>query len=229
MTFNIQLIELILYLSSGTFALASCVIAAVQIYFHLRNWTSPVQQRLIIRMLLMCPVYAVNSWVGIFLKEYAVYVNTARACYESFVIHAFFTYLMEISGGREELVEYLVKLPEQVGRAFVSYERNLIVFVVETLDSVLLSQVPAWRVRLSNYPVSYLTVVHRAFLRRCRQGTLQYVYVNVIATLVGLILNFFGLFDEGNFRVDRAYLYVTVANNVCVLVCDIPHSPFRVC
>jgi len=48
--------------------------------------------------------------------------------------------------------------------------------------------------------------------------TLQYVFVNVTTTLVGLTLNFFDLLDDGNFRVDRAYLYIAILNNVSVLV-----------
>ena len=110
----IETVETIILIVSGVFALGAFAITVAQMYFYFRNWTNPVQQRLIIRLLLMTPVYAINSWLGIFLKEYAVYVNTLRACYESFVIHSFFTYLMEISGGREELVEYLSKMPRQV-------------------------------------------------------------------------------------------------------------------
>lgn len=112
--------EQLIFIISGCFAAMATFVAMAQAVLHLRNYHDPVQQRLILRLLIMIPVYAVDSWLGIFLKEYAIYLNTLRNCYEAFVIYNFFTYLMEICGGREELVAELTLLPPKVYRCHSS-------------------------------------------------------------------------------------------------------------
>lgn len=56
-----------------------------QIYLHLRSYTVPSEQRYIIRLLLVVPVYAFSSWLSLLLlggHQHHVYLDSLRDCYE---------------------------------------------------------------------------------------------------------------------------------------------------
>ena len=58
----------------------------------------------------------------------------------------------------------------------------------------------------------------RKFLRRIKQGTLQFVLVRPTTALLALVLSMFGLYDEENWGLDSGYIYLTLINNVSVTV-----------
>ena len=56
-----------------------------QIYQYLRWYTNPAEQRWIVRILFIVPIYAFESWLSLlFFKgnHYYVYFNAVRDCYE---------------------------------------------------------------------------------------------------------------------------------------------------
>lgn len=56
-----------------------------QIYQHLRWYTNPQEQRWIVRILFIVPIYAIYSWISLlFFNSEGVYVYffTVRDCYE---------------------------------------------------------------------------------------------------------------------------------------------------
>uniref|UniRef100_A0A7S1LPG2 Uncharacterized protein n=1 Tax=Neobodo designis TaxID=312471 RepID=A0A7S1LPG2_NEODS len=86
---------------AGMCAFTSLVLTSIQIFMHLSVYTSPSQQRYIIRIILMCPIYAIDSFVGLMAYRYATVVNLIRDSYESYVIYMFFRLLMDYLGGEE--------------------------------------------------------------------------------------------------------------------------------
>lgn len=60
-------------------------ITCQQIYHHLRWYTNPQEQRWIVRILFIVPIYATYSWISlIFFNSESVYIYffTVRDCYE---------------------------------------------------------------------------------------------------------------------------------------------------
>lgn len=56
-----------------------------QIYMHLRFYSSPREQRHIVRILFIVPIYAFDSWLSLLFftnDQYYVYFDTVRDCYE---------------------------------------------------------------------------------------------------------------------------------------------------
>lgn len=56
-----------------------------QIYMHLRYYSSPKEQRHIVRILFIVPIYAFDSWLSLLFftnDQYYVYFDTVRDCYE---------------------------------------------------------------------------------------------------------------------------------------------------
>ena len=57
----------------------------LQIFMHLRYYTCPNEQRWIVRILFIVPIYAFDSWFSLMFfsnDSYYVYFNTVRDCYE---------------------------------------------------------------------------------------------------------------------------------------------------
>lgn len=58
---------------------------SLQIYHHLRWYTNPTEQRWIVRILFIVPIYATYSWISLLFfnsESYYVYFFTVRDCYE---------------------------------------------------------------------------------------------------------------------------------------------------
>ena len=79
------------------------------IWQHVSNYTQPLIQRYIIRILWMVPIYALDSWIVLILTKfclakYAYIPDTFREFYEAYTLYNFFSYLtkyLEISSGTE--------------------------------------------------------------------------------------------------------------------------------
>ena len=52
--------------------------------------------------------------------------------------------------------------------------------------------------------------LNRRFIRRCRQGCLQFVILKPILVVITFILYAKGKYEDGNFSVNQSYLYITI-------------------
>jgi len=50
----------------------------------------------------------------------------------------------------------------------------------------------------------------RRFIRRCKQGCLQFVILKPILVVITFILYAKGKYEDGNFSVNQSYLYITI-------------------
>jgi hypothetical protein len=60
-------------------------------FLHATHYTVPHQQKHIIRILFMIPIYACISFVSYVYYKHAIYWEVLRDCYEAFAIASFFT------------------------------------------------------------------------------------------------------------------------------------------
>ncbi|KAF0881450.1 T184B protein, partial [Crocuta crocuta] len=70
---------------SGFFVWTALLITCHQIYMHLRCYSRPNEQRYIVRILFIVPIYAFDSWLSLLFftnDQYYVYFGTVRDCYE---------------------------------------------------------------------------------------------------------------------------------------------------
>ena len=82
--------------------LVSCSISFYLIYKHSQYYYKPSQQRHIIRIILMVPIYAFISWLSYIFYREAPYYELIRDVYEAFVIASFFILLVNYVGDRPE-------------------------------------------------------------------------------------------------------------------------------
>lgn len=95
------------WIVAGCFVIISCLMTAYQMAMHIKYNVKPVTRRLVIRIILMVPFYAIDSWLGLRFKHIALYFDLLRECYEAFVIYSFYQLLVDFLGGEEQLVHIL--------------------------------------------------------------------------------------------------------------------------
>lgn len=83
----------------------SLVITVYAITMHFLNYRKPHEQRLVVRIQLIVPVFVVTSLVAIKFPEFCqFYLDPVREVYEAFVIYTFFSLLVLVLGGEHRII-----------------------------------------------------------------------------------------------------------------------------
>nr|XP_033818441.1 transmembrane protein 184A [Geotrypetes seraphini]XP_033818442.1 transmembrane protein 184A [Geotrypetes seraphini]XP_033818443.1 transmembrane protein 184A [Geotrypetes seraphini] len=173
---------------SGLFVWSALILTCHQIYLHLSNYTVPNEQRYIIRILFIVPIYAFDSWLSLLLignDQYYVYFNSVRDCYEAFVIYSFLSLCFEYLGGESAIMSEIRGKPV----------KSSCLYGTCCLQGM-------------SYSIG--------FLRFCKQATLQFCIVKPIMALVTIVLQAYGKYHDGDFNVHSGYLYITIIYNFSV-------------
>ena len=171
---------------AGSFALFATVISFIGIYMHLRNYRRPDLQRLIVRILLMVPVYALESWISLCFHQAAPYLDATRDCYEAFVVYTFFTLLVNYLGGERVILQR----PDY--QTPVSHIWPLSLF----------------------YPK--MNLGRSSTFLWIKRGILQFVVLKPVLAIVTMYLQFHDLYEEGNFDVAQGYVWIQIIYNLSV-------------
>ncbi|XP_076458742.1 transmembrane protein 184B-like [Babylonia areolata] len=173
---------------AGTFAFAAILITVHQIYLHLRYYTCPNEQRWIVRVLFIVPIYSFDSFLSLMFfnnDNYYVYFDSIRDCYEAFVIYSFLSLCYEYLGGEGSIMS------EIRGKPIKS----------------------SWLWCTCCLSGRQYTI---GFLRFCKQATLQFCIVKPVMAILTLLLQAFGYYKDGNFSPASGYLYITIIYNISV-------------
>ncbi|CCO31536.1 Transmembrane protein 184 homolog C30D11,06c [Rhizoctonia solani AG-1 IB] len=185
--------------SAGLATVVATVTSVLSICSHPKNYRKPALQRMVIRIMVMVPLYAISSFISLFSLEAGVIIDVLRDIYEAFVIYCFFHLLLIYLGGERSLLILLYgREPKEHAFPVSIFKREL-----DASDQF-----------------TFL------FLRR---GILQYVQVKPILAAVTLILKALGKYREGSFRVDAGYLYVSMVYNASVCLSLYCLAMFWVC
>jgi len=171
---------------AGVSTAVATIVSATSIFMHLKNYRKPMLQRMVIRIMLMVPIYAVSSLISLFSLDAAFIIDVIRDVYEAFVIYCFFQLLLGYLGG----------------------ERSLLILVHGRQPKVPPFPMNVFQRELDvSDPYTFL------FLKR---GILQYVQLKPLLAIASLALKASGKFNEGEFRIDSGYLYVSIVYNVSI-------------
>lgn len=163
-----------------------------QIYQHLRWYTNPQEQRWIVRILFIVPIYASYSWISLlFFNSDNVYIYffTVRDCYEGWM--SLWNFLRAIFKNI-----YLFA-------AFVIY--NFLSLCYEYLggEGNIMSEIRGKPIKTS---CLYGTCCLKGktytigFLRFCKQATLQFCLVKPLVAFIIIFLQAFGHYHDGDWR-----------------------------
>ncbi|KAJ8791679.1 hypothetical protein J1605_020401 [Eschrichtius robustus] len=179
---------------SGFFVWTALLITCHQIYMHLRCYSCPNEQRYIVRILFIVPIYAFDSWLSLLFftnDQYYVYFGTVRDCYEEF--HHLFIHPVDLSGFSLDIVF----------TALVIY--NFLSLCYEYLggESSIMSEIRGKPIESScMYGTCCLwgKTYSIGFLRFCKQATLQFCVVKPLMAVSTVVLQAFGKYRDGDFE-----------------------------
>jgi len=172
------------HLGGTLFVLLMLPVSFTQIAQHLRNFRSPAEQRALVRIIAMVPLFGVVSLVSLNFDNLALYIQMLRESYEAFAIYCFLKYLISYLGDDEVLGARLADKSARIG-----------------VHKPPFCCLPPW-------------TMGDDFLLNCKLGALQYVVVRTLASLAACALHFFGVYTEGLMHPRHAYFWLTLANCV---------------
>jgi hypothetical protein len=151
----------------GCFAAFAIVFSFFLIFMHATHYLRPWEQRHIIRILFMVPIYATVSWLSFAYYRHAIYFEVVRDCYEAFAIASFFTLICH----------YIAQdLHEQKNYFRAISPRNWI-WPIPWLQKCCGGKTGAWRTPRSG--LTWFNVIWT--------GVFQYCFIRVFMTFTALI------------------------------------------
>jgi len=164
-----------------------------------------------IRILMMVPIYAVEAFLGLILKQYTQYWDVLREMYEAVVIWSFYQFCLTYLGGAEGLHEIMVKkesLKQEALRKKDDPKFNIASLTPEEKEALHAGHhiFPFWF--LQPYGLA-----NNEFQLHTGRGILQYVPIRVICALATLVLDLFGYYNEGVWRPSAGYPWITIVVN----------------
>lgn len=175
--------------TSGAFSFFATLIGVAEISQHFKTYTRPHLQRCIIRVILMVPLYAIESWLSLVLMgSWAVpYIHTLRETYEAYVLYNFMVFILDW-------------LEQEASYHFTTYTEKL----------ARQPQCP------HIWPMGYCMKewpMGQPFIRSVKIGVINYVTIRPLMGFLTLILIPMDLYTEGDLSPSSGYLWITIINN----------------
>lgn len=227
--------HLIAWFSAGAFVLLGFPISMCGIVMHLKNYYQPNVQCYVVRILWMVPIYSIESWLCLRFHTLAIYIETLRDCYESYVLYSFFQFLIEVLGGEDALVLMLKDKSPTRGAHIWGMGHCMKPWVMGQplsrrmsftpdkkhggVGAALLPKGPRNSAPSSQMATATPRPVKRVqwtspFFVKCKFGVLQYVLLKFVSSIFVMILEMCGLYKEGDFTPRGGYLYICILTNL---------------
>lgn len=174
---------------SGYSALISTFIIFGSILCHLFNYRKPFEQRLMIRIQLIVPLFALSCFSMLVDPEAVInkfVIEPLREIYEAFVIYTFFSLLTDMLGGERNIIIM------SSGREPIPHP-GLVHYILNDID-------------ISD-PSQFLSI---------KRGVLQYVWLKPVICFSMLFGEVFGLYDVNDMGIGSLYLWLMILYNFSV-------------
>ncbi|OQE40163.1 hypothetical protein PENCOP_c006G03975 [Penicillium coprophilum] len=184
-------------LVGGACAIVACVVSLVLIMLHATHYSKPIEQRHIIRILFMVPVYSLVAWLSIFFYRDSVYFEVLGDCYEAFCISAFFSLMCH----------YIAPDLHSQKDYFRGIQPKEWLWPLSWLQKCCGGQ------RIWRTPRSGLTWFNIVWV-----GVFQYCVMRVLMTIVAVVAQAFGVYCEASLSPAFAHIWTIVIESVSVTI-----------
>nr|XP_016454078.1 PREDICTED: protein LAZ1 homolog 1-like isoform X3 [Nicotiana tabacum]XP_016454079.1 PREDICTED: protein LAZ1 homolog 1-like isoform X3 [Nicotiana tabacum] len=184
--------------SAGFSVLVAVVLSMYLIVEHLAAYHQPEEQKFLIGLILMVPVYALESFLSLLDSNAAFNCEIIRDCYEAFALYCFERYLIACLGGEKNTIEFM--------------ESQSVV----SSSLPLLDDAYAYGVVEHPFPLNCMIREWHLgpdFYQAVKIGIVQYMILKMICALLAMVFQFFGIYGEGKFEWRYAYPYLAVVLN----------------
>ncbi|XP_071717613.1 protein LAZ1 homolog 1 [Rutidosis leptorrhynchoides] len=185
------------------FSASICVLVALflstyLIFEHLAAYNQPEEQKFLIGLVLMVPVYALESFLSLLDADAAFNYEIIRDWYEAFALYCFARYLIACLGGEDSTIEYMES------KSLISHSIPLI---EESYTYGIVEHPFPLSCCLSDW---YLGP---DFYQAVKFGIVQYMTLKLICAPLAMFFQFLGVYGEGKFEWGYAYPYLAVVLN----------------
>uniref|UniRef100_M8AWJ9 Protein LAZ1 n=1 Tax=Aegilops tauschii TaxID=37682 RepID=M8AWJ9_AEGTA len=94
---------------SGLFVAVSLSLSIYLLLNHLSAYKNPEEQKFLVGVVLMVPIYAIESYISLVNPTIGVDIEILRDGYEAFAMYCFGRYLVACLGGEDRTIEFLKK------------------------------------------------------------------------------------------------------------------------
>uniref|UniRef100_A0A6N2M981 Protein LAZ1 homolog 2 n=1 Tax=Salix viminalis TaxID=40686 RepID=A0A6N2M981_SALVM len=164
----------------GCFAVAAVLLSIFLIFQHLKSYTNPAEQKWIVAVIFMVPVYATQSILSLWNPRMSVACDILRNCYEAFAFYSFGSYLVACLGGERSVIELLEN----------ESQRQLGITLLE------------WKNEKNQ------ALQRRDLFTIERFGLVQYMILKTLCAFLAFLLELFGVFGDGEFKWYYGYPYI---------------------
>ncbi|KAL9234206.1 hypothetical protein vseg_009101 [Gypsophila vaccaria] len=184
--------------SASIFVLIALVLSVYLIIEHLASYNQPEEQKFLIGLILMVPVYAIESFLSLLNSKVAFNCEVIRDCYEAFALYCFERYLIACLGGEVKTIEYM--------------ESKSVI----SSGSPLLGEAYSYSVVEHPFPLKYFMkewYLGENFYQAVKIGIVQYMIVKLICAFLAILLEACGVYGEGKFQWNYGYPYLAAVLN----------------
>ncbi|XP_057729897.1 protein LAZ1 homolog 1 isoform X2 [Arachis stenosperma] len=179
--------------TASIFVLVALVLSTYLIFEHLAAYNQPEEQKFLIGLILMIPVYSLESFLSLLDSSAAFNCEIIRDCYEAFALYCFERYLIASLGGEDKTIEFMEgKSPTDS-------------------NTPLLKEEYAYGVVEHPFPLNCCLrdwYLGPDFYQSVKIGIVQYMILKMICALLAMILQAFGVYGEGKFEWKYGYPYL---------------------
>lgn len=191
------------WIIAGFFAIVATGVSIWLVNKHLQWYTNKREQRYIVRLLFMVPIYALVSFASFLFWNHATVLVLIRDGYESTVLTAFFyLLLMYLSHDIAEQKSIFLRagLSREADREARKKGEGLKKWVF-----------PLGFIKWKPHDGLY-------FLQLMKWGVLQYCVIRPTTTLAAVILDYVGLYCEESWGLGWGHIYITIIVSLSVTI-----------
>lgn len=184
--------------SASIFVLVALVLSMYLIFEHLASYNQPEEQKFLIGLILMVPVYALESFLSLLDSSAAFNCEVIRDCYEAFALYCFERYLIACLGGEDKTIQFMESMS------------------LTDSSTPLLKETYAYGVVEHPFPLNCFLrdwYLGPEFYQAVKIGIVQYMILKMICALLAMILQSFGVYGEGKFEWRYGYPYLASVLN----------------
>ncbi|CAN1234866.1 Protein LAZ1 homolog 1 [Linum perenne] len=184
--------------SASVFVLVALVLSMYLIFEHLASYNKPEEQKFLVGLILMVPVYSLESFLSLYDSSEAFNWEAIRDCYEAVAMYCFERYLIACLGGEDSTIRFMETQTDGIS------------------STPLLDEAYAYGVVEHPLPLNCCLRpwnLGRDFYYAVKVGIVQYMIVKMICALIAIILEAFGVYGEGKFNWNYGYPYLAVVLN----------------
>ncbi|CAN1224243.1 Protein LAZ1 homolog 2 [Linum grandiflorum] len=181
-------------ITGGCFAVLAVFVSLLLILQHLRSYTNPSEQKWIVAVLFMVPVYATESLLSLWNHKLSLACDILRNCYEAFALYSFGSYLVACLGGEGRVLQILES----------DSKRQLVKPLMQEQEQDEEKQdhhVAALGRRPSMLNFFFHPCVIGSDLFDIeRFGLVQYMILKTLCAFLAFLLEIFGVYGDGTFK-----------------------------